>query len=209
MNSNTKSNIVLVNLEMELPEKSLISRISVEYSNYQIKVISIIKSNHLIQIEGYQVNQLKLHSNYAEISIIDQEQDYILLNIKTEQSKILNTLSSSTVHLIYPLIITKGKLLLEIIAQREEIDKWLNKTEEFKIKTKIQSIGQYTKKSQLTAKQLSLLRSAFDQGYFEIPRKIDMKGLANQFNVSKSALSEMFRRAIKNLLRNTLKVNKR
>ena len=97
-------------------------------------------------------------------------------------------------------MIREGKLLLETITRRDQINELLNKFDEYYIKTKIQRIGRFNPKITLTIKQYELLTLAFWQGFFEIPRKIDMKSLSNQLNVSKSALSEMFRRAIKNLL---------
>ena len=87
------SDIVLVKLEIELPKDALISRISREYSNYIIKLISIIKSSHLIQIEGINVENLDFKSKFAEISLFHKEKDYVLINIKTDCSKALNTIS--------------------------------------------------------------------------------------------------------------------
>lgn len=196
------SDIVLVKLEIELPKDSMISKISKRYSNYLIKLISILNFSHLIQIEGSNAEKLDFKSNRAEVKIFHKEKDYVLLNIKTDCSKALNTISSSALHIRYPLLIREGKLLLETITRRAEIDYVLNRFSNYYIKTKIQRIGRYNPNINLTSKQHELLNIALKQGFFEIPRKINIKTLSNQLKVSKSALSEMLRRAIKNLLLN-------
>ncbi len=51
----------------------------------------------------------------------------------------------------------------------------------------------------LTAKQQYLLTVAYEGGYFDVPRGISQKELAEALNVSKSAISQRLRRAIAEL----------
>lgn len=56
----------------------------------------------------------------------------------------------------------------------------------------------------LTDTQYETLVSAFEQGYFEIPRRVSLNELASQFEVSDQAISERLRRGTHALVGNTL-----
>jgi len=52
----------------------------------------------------------------------------------------------------------------------------------------------------LTKKQTALLKTAADAGYFETPKTITAKGLAEKLNTSPSSISETLRRALKRVV---------
>nr|WP_239639510.1 helix-turn-helix domain-containing protein [Halobiforma nitratireducens] len=56
----------------------------------------------------------------------------------------------------------------------------------------------------LTEKQQDLLLTAYEEGYFDVPRGISQDELADQLGVSKSAVSQRLRRAIGELCHATL-----
>ena len=56
----------------------------------------------------------------------------------------------------------------------------------------------------LTEKQQELLTVAYEEGYFDVPRGISQRELANRLGVSKSAISQQLRRAIAALCSGTL-----
>lgn len=64
--------------------------------------------------------------------------------------------------------------------------------------------GQRTRVT-LTRCQFEALQAAYDQGYFEIPRKLNLKDLATKLEISHQALSERLRRGHQALLDQTLR----
>jgi predicted DNA binding protein len=52
----------------------------------------------------------------------------------------------------------------------------------------------------LTRKQTALLNTAADRGYFETPKTITSRGLAEKLNTSPSSISENLRRALKRVV---------
>jgi hypothetical protein len=56
----------------------------------------------------------------------------------------------------------------------------------------------------LSEKQAAALEVACERGYFEVPREMVMKDLADEVDVSHQALSERLRRGCKSLLENTV-----
>ncbi|WP_114579391.1 helix-turn-helix domain-containing protein [Saliphagus sp. LR7] len=61
----------------------------------------------------------------------------------------------------------------------------------------------------LTDAQQSTMTTAFELGYYEIPRTIDAEELATEFDISHQALSERLRRGHKALVKNTLMIGPR
>jgi predicted DNA binding protein len=61
-----------------------------------------------------------------------------------------------------------------------------------------------TTRHNLTNLQHETLALAVEKGYYEVPREIDAKGLADELDISHQALSERHRRATKNLVLSAL-----
>lgn len=52
----------------------------------------------------------------------------------------------------------------------------------------------------LSARELETLRHAFQTGYFEWPRRVTLKDIADHFKISKSTINECMRKAVKKIL---------
>lgn len=65
-------------------------------------------------------------------------------------------------------------------------------------------LGNRSLLSMLTERQRDVLTTAFERGYFEVPRSISADELAAEFNLDKSTVLEHLRRAERNLLANLL-----
>lgn len=65
---------------------------------------------------------------------------------------------------------------------------------------KVMKVKKIYSNEPLTAKQEHILRIALDSGFYDFPRKITERELAKRLNVSQSSLSEVLRRAEKNVI---------
>jgi predicted DNA binding protein len=52
----------------------------------------------------------------------------------------------------------------------------------------------------LTRRQRKLLETAYEKGFFDVPRRIDLRSLAEELGVSRSTIMESLRRAIARVL---------
>lgn len=59
----------------------------------------------------------------------------------------------------------------------------------------------------LTAAQRTALLKAYEMGYYSIPRKVSTRELAAEFGISDQAMTERLRRAVTNLVTNTIQVS--
>lgn len=100
----------------------------------------------------------------------------------------------------FPLIITQTIIKLALICPEFQLSQIIEHLKnvvpnDHKI-LNISPIKRETKdlKSILTEKQIEVMSVAVNKGYFEIPRKISSKDLANLFEISPSALNEHIRK---------------
>ena len=53
----------------------------------------------------------------------------------------------------------------------------------------------------LTARQRTIIQTALEEGFYDYPKKVNLKELAKEFNVSISTVSEIIRRGERNILK--------
>ena len=84
--------------------------------------------------------------------------------------------------------------------------KILSTLESHGLEPKVLEIGKFTPKGEvLTEKQERVLWLALKMGFFDFPRKISMKDLAQRLGIGLSTLSEITRRGTRRLLQNHFK----
>ncbi len=64
----------------------------------------------------------------------------------------------------------------------------------------ILEVSQHVQKREMTARQEEILRVALDLGYFDFPKRIRLEELAEKLHISPGTLSEILRRAERNIL---------
>lgn len=69
--------------------------------------------------------------------------------------------------------------------------------------TALRDLDQRTRAA-LTRPRYEALRAAYDRGYFEVPREIDLQELAAELDISHQALGERLRRAKADLVEQTI-----
>jgi predicted DNA binding protein len=55
-------------------------------------------------------------------------------------------------------------------------------------------------KPQITARQEFILKTALELGYFDYPKRIDLKGLSERLGISYTTISEILRRAERKII---------
>lgn len=58
--------------------------------------------------------------------------------------------------------------------------------------------------SALSPEQYRTIRTAYDEGYFEVPRRVTLSDLADRFGISDNAVSQRLRRGLSTLVEETL-----
>ncbi|MCY0859635.1 MAG: helix-turn-helix domain-containing protein [Sulfolobaceae archaeon] len=113
-------------------------------------------------------------------------------------SKLLSILSN---YIILNGFIMDGKEMWTIVlSDYRELRSLLRKINELGSKVKVTKVVKLKSESALTARQEQIIKYAIELGYYDFPRRITLKELAQRLNISPSNLAEILRRAEKNIL---------
>jgi len=96
----------------------------------------------------------------------------------------------------------------ELVAPEETIRRINQEMSDGPFHSRLVRIGEYSGKNDvsasLTPRQEKLIKIAYERGYYEVPRSVDLNELAQQFDLDKSTVSEHLRRAERNILTTVL-----
>ncbi len=109
-------------------------------------------------------------------------------------------LEFSSVYLVGPLEIRGEKMKVCFAGLSGHIGKFLRYLEQAKMRYRILSLmderfSSNSPLSKLTEKQRRILLSAYDLGYYDIPRRFDSEQLAKKLNLGRSTVAEHLRKA--------------
>ncbi len=125
----------------------------------------------------------------------------ILGAIEVNQCSICRAIQGTDCFLTHGVTTEDGSLLLKIMAgERKSLRDFVSKLEEDGCDIKIISLRDPEKEDLLTERQEEILRTAYEMGYFEYPKKVNIKTLADRLGMSVSTLSEMLRKSEKKVL---------
>ncbi len=142
---------------------------------------------------------------YIEELKKEDEKTYICL-VKTEkETQFHEILSEFNIILDYPLIITEDYIKISLISDEsilKRLPKYLSKKdyEILSISNPTHDISEKVQ-IQLTNKQQEVIQYAVDRGFFEIPRNIKSKAIADNFKITVSAFNELLRRVERKLFK--------
>jgi len=96
---------------------------------------------------------------------------------------------------------TDGSVKLELLASSKEIlEQIIERFHDNGAEASVLKLTSNVQDDKLTNRQDQILRTAFEMGYFEYPRKIRQKELADACGVASSTLAEILRRAERNII---------
>jgi predicted DNA binding protein len=104
-----------------------------------------------------------------------------------------------------PLEIRDDKVKIGFVGNSSQISKFLEKMERARVKYKVLALSDAkfsadSPLSKLTDKQKTILLSAYNLGYYDIPRRFDSEQLAKKLNLGRSTVAEHLRKAENRLI---------
>lgn len=93
---------------------------------------------------------------------------------------------------------------LSLVGSQETISNTIREYESADVSPALEKLGSYEGPEQplddLTDRQREVLRTAYDMGYYEVPREVTTDDVAADLNVDSSTVTEHLQRAERNLL---------
>lgn len=98
----------------------------------------------------------------------------------------------------------EGGIKVTLVGEQDDIAQGIEAYDDVGMGVALQRISDYTGPTTaldtLTDRQLEILETAFDLGYFEVPRNVSTDEVANELGLDPSTVAEHLRRAERNLL---------
>lgn len=122
-------------------------------------------------------------------------------------SEIIDTMTSQFHCFIeYPLVYKKEEVSQRVVGEREDLRKYMDFLSGLGVKFRVEFIKDYHIKgrgilSELTERQYQCMSDAAAGGYFEIPKRITLRKLAAQMNITHGALAFHLRKAQRTIVR--------
>ena len=149
---------------------------------------------------------------YIEVIAEDKKKNEFLCVVKHHWVSEMKKLFSNRNILIDPPIkLENNHLFISIIADVDTLDQFIeNQEDKYGDDFKIISISTVVPDAKnlsllLTERQKEIVYYAFENGYFEIPRKTHSSDLAEHFGISQSAITEHIRKIQKTLFSSIFK----
>jgi len=160
-------------------------------------------------------NWVEIHGENEKIDLIeDQIRDEVISSeiIKVKDGKALGVVVSSKCAAVEALrdltctvtshtIEKDGSTKLELLTDgRDTLKQVVRKFRSAGARVTVLKVSANLENEKLTDRQERIIRKALEMGYYEYPRKIRQKELANACGVASSTLAELLRRAERNII---------
>ncbi|TFH27472.1 MAG: hypothetical protein E4G98_06120 [Promethearchaeota archaeon] len=208
----TTTKIVSAYVTFSIPTQKWLASYSLKFPQLEFNILSMLsisesKGNCLMEITGEQLDAFwELFSrdyDPKKVQLIMKDPDTILINIIHDSPWIIWALIEPQVIIVYPILVQKGKINIELIAPQLKLDEIFNKPVWNGLKLKVSTLSNYCSAPQLNEHQMHILTKAVEYGLFDIPRKkslteaTELMDKETGYKISVSALSENIRRITK------------
>ena len=184
-----------------------------QLTKYEILQIHRLDGHYVYVTQKFRFKDSKIHPKdfegklgieFIETLVEDKKRNEYICFVKHHWFEGLNSFFENNEIILEPPIIMKDEnLIITFITDSKHIDSILNYHDGiFGEDYKIMSISSVLPNRDnlnliLTERQKEIVYYAVENGYYEIPRKINSKEIAKHFNISKSAFCEHIRKVEK------------
>jgi len=217
----TTGSIIHVQVTFSVPKDKWLAQYSVKYPELQFELLSSLalsenQGNCLIQVKGEHMgmfwDDFSSYYDSKKYQIILQDSHTLLMNVIFDAPFVLWTIMDTQLIILFPIVIRKGRLSIDIIAPRKKIEDLFKKPYWKKLDLSIKRMGKVSSTPKLSPHQNRIVDYALEYGLFDIPRKKSLTEAAAvisennpQNTMSVSALSENLRRISKKLVESYVK----
>jgi predicted DNA binding protein len=147
------------------------------------------------------IETLGTSKDIKDVDLVRTGQHSVMGTITTQNCPVCSTLSGLNCFLLSAVTREDGKMEWRLLLSGDEtLKKVTARLEAQDVGFEILQISHLDNLNDLTARQEQIVRLALEMGYFEFPKKIRLEELSERLGVSAGTLSEILRRAEKNIL---------
>lgn len=200
-------------LTITIPQGVWIGDISRAHPDVPIRILAALTGEDagvgLVEISSPTVEELvadmRTSDSVTKFELLQRTADTVLLQFETTMPLLLLPIQDSGVPLTMPFTIKDGTAEWEITAPQGRLSALGTQLAEFGIPFTVNEVHQHIEPEQLlTDRQLRLVRTAVDHGYYDTPRQSSLTDLAEEVDLAKSTMSETLHRAEEQIIKQYL-----
>ncbi len=148
-------------------------------------VASAIRDHHAISV-------------YERLETDDRR---VLAKYETNDTALYDFVETATVTIEFPVTVNRGWFGFSLTGTEADLDRLRETLEASPLSYELESILRSERSNDvLTTRQRDILKTAYRQGYFEVPRECTLADLAADLDVDKSTVSTVLRRGEQRVL---------
>ncbi|MFQ6088843.1 MAG: helix-turn-helix domain-containing protein [Candidatus Methanofastidiosia archaeon] len=154
------------------------------------------------KILDYILEELAEKSPKVSLILSEKEKRRLVFKGTMEDCKACKYLVMSGCFLVTPFFAEKGYMNWILVTdEKDSLNFLFEKLKELGCDVKVLKITGLEEEGILSKRQEEILKHAVGKGYFEFPKKIGIRDLAEEFDVSIATISEILRNAEQKILR--------
>ena len=197
-------------LTLTIPEGVWIGDVSRGYPDAQFRILAALPGEEsgvgLAEVTADDVSgllsEIEGSDAVTDLAVLQRAENTVLVQFETTLPLLLLPVQGSGVPLEMPFTIEDGRAEWEITAPQRRLSDLGDQLDEFGIPYTVDEVTQHVEPSRLlTDRQLRLVRTAVENGYYDTPRGCTLTELADAVGIAKSTCSETLHRAEENIVK--------
>lgn len=147
------------------------------------------------------IDTLSTSKEIKDIDLVKLGPHTVMGTITTQHCPVCSTLSGLNCSLLAAVTTDDNKMEWRLLLSGDDtLKKVTDRLGSQRVEFKILELSHLNNVKDLTARQEQIVKMALEMGYFEFPKKIRLEELSERLGISAGNLSEILRRAEKNIL---------
>ncbi|MDG7026329.1 MAG: helix-turn-helix domain-containing protein [Nitrososphaerota archaeon] len=151
------------------------------------------------KLEDRLLRYLRNSPDIAELEITNSSHGR-LVGIARAKGVVMRCVADSDCFLVYASNGSSKEITWRVLGTNHSVKELLSRLKRLKVDFKVSDISEVKRKRALTTRQEWLIRSAYEGGYFDYPKRIRIGPLARMLEVAPPTLYESLRKTQKKLL---------
>jgi predicted DNA binding protein len=189
---------------ISLPDTAWVANVSKNHPEAVIEVLAAVPGNTsgyaLIRISSVAIDsflsEMRRHDTVLDSEILHQASEVATVQFETDAPVLLATAQESRIPIEWPVVIQNGEATVKMTGSRAKISDFAERLNSSNVPFSIEYIREGVPGEELLSeRQLSIVLSALDHGYYDTPRQCTLTELAEELEIAKSTCSDLLHRA--------------
>jgi predicted DNA binding protein len=147
------------------------------------------------------IREIRSHPDVYKVDVSNFGDGRISGSIVTNKCVACRALTGSDCFLTHARSLEEGKVEWKVTtSENSSLASLINKLKDFGCSVQINSITKLSSQDIVTKRQEEIVRSAYERGYYDYPRRTTIRDLAKIFGISPSTLGEILQRGERNII---------